>query len=401
MNALGDDEVHRLLDACLGPRDAATRATTLGAGGYDLDAGRRYLAAVAGTGLAVPAWPVEFGGLGVDAVEARRLDALHHRYAMPDMYPFRVGLKFVGPTVLAHGTHEQRRRWLAPVASGAEIWCQMFSEPEAGSDLANVATTARRAAGRGWVLNGQKVWTSRAAYADRGICLARTDPDVPKHRGMTMFAVDLSAPGVDVRPLRQMNGDSSFSEVFLTDVPVPDEDRIGAVGEGWKVALTLLAHERSNADRSAPPAGDTPDLPTWLIELSASGALEDPVLREDAMALLCYDRAIHHLQQRVAEQRAAGEPGPEGSGLKVHGARSFKRRVDLLARAQGAAGLRSDWPGYVDLLTAPSMSIRGGTDEIQLTVIGERILGLPAEPRVDRDVPWTVARRGAIARPSR
>jgi Acyl-CoA dehydrogenases len=400
VNALSDDEVHRLLDAVLGPRDASRRATTLGAGGYDLEAGRRYLAAVAGTGLAVPTWPVEFGGLGADAAEARRLEALHHRYAMPDMYPFRVGLKFVGPTLLAHGTPEQQQRWLAAIASGKEIWCQMFSEPEAGSDLANVATIARRGPAGDWILTGQKVWTSRAAYADWGICLARTDPDVPKHRGMTMFAVDMSAPGVDVRPLRQMNGDASFSEVFLTDVPVPDENRIGEVGQGWKVALTLLAHERSNADRSAPPARDAPLLPSWLTELADSGALADPVLREEAMELFCYDRAIHHLQQRAAELRAAGKPGPEGSGLKVHGARSFKRRVDLLARARGAEALRSDWPGCVDLLTAPSMSIRGGTDEIQLNVIGERILGLPAEPRVDRDVPWTVARRGAIT-PSR
>ena len=383
------------LDALLSRRDATVRETTLGAGGYDLEAGRRYLDGVVDLGLAVPTWPAEHGGAGATTVAAAQVTTLHGDFYVPDLYPFRVGLKMVGPTLLAHGSDAQRGRWLRDIASGRSIWCQMFSEPDAGSDLANVATSGRRF-DDGWVLSGQKVWTSRAPYADWGICLARTDPEVAKHAGLTMFAVRMGSPGIEVRPLRQMNGDVHFSEVFLDAVVVADDDVIGAPGEGWRVAVTLLAHERSGADRSAPRAADDASLPAWLVHLSRNGSLRDRNIRDAAMSLLSYERAIRYTQERATARTRELGPGPETSGLKLHGARSFKARLELLTRAEGVNATLTGWDSYIDFLTAPSMSIRGGTDEIQRNVIAERVLGLPVEPRLDTDVPWSHGRRGQV-----
>ena len=253
--------------------------------------------------------------------------------------------------------------------------------------------------GDSWRLNGQKVWTSRGDYADWGICLARTDPQRPKHRGLTMFAVKMSAPGVVVRPLVQMNGDSHFSEVFLADTEVPDIDRIGDEHGGWHVTLALLAHERAGADRSSPKAGAS-SWPTWLADLVTRDRVDHPPIRDEAMRLYCLDEAIRLTQLRAgANQRTGRRPGPEGSGMKLHGARSFKHRVALAAAAAGAEAMLADWAGSVDLLTAPSMSIRGGTDEIQRNILGERVLGLPVEPRPDPDIPWSRSRLGVSAPP--
>jgi alkylation response protein AidB-like acyl-CoA dehydrogenase len=216
-----------------------------------------------------------------------------------------------------------------------------------------------------------------------------------------MFAVRMDAPGVDIRPLVQMNGDAHFCEVFLTAAEVPDTDRIGGVGDGWSVAVALLAHERAGADRSAPKAGAS-SWPTWLADLVVARRTAAPVVRDRAMQLYCLDEVIRLTQLRaVANQRAGRKPGPEGSGQKLNGARSFKARAELAAAAAGAEAMLVDWPGHVDLLTAPSMSIRGGTDEIQRNILGERVLGLPAEPRTDRDLPWTLSRRGLTTPPHR
>ncbi|MDQ1468171.1 MAG: hypothetical protein QOH10_2586, partial [Actinomycetota bacterium] len=216
-------------------RDAP--GTVLGAGSDDLEAGRAYLRALADGGWAVPTWPVEHGGLGASGEHLSIVQQELARFAVPDLYPFLVGLSLVGPTLLEHGTDEQRARWLAAIKSGDEIWCQLFSEPDAGSDLAGLSTRAIRD-GDEWVVDGQKVWTSRGHYARRGLLLARTDATLPKHAGITVFGLDMQAPGVDVRPLRQMNGDTHFTEVFLTGVRISDRDRIGPVGGGWRVALT-------------------------------------------------------------------------------------------------------------------------------------------------------------------
>ncbi|MGD9792879.1 MAG: acyl-CoA dehydrogenase family protein [Acidimicrobiia bacterium] len=397
--AIDEEQVRAVLARCVPRRDGTEKITTLGAGGYDIEAGRRYLSTTVDEGLAVPTWPSRYGGRDAGRTEVAMISRVHADYALPDLYPFRVGMKMAGPTLLEHGTAEQNDRWLRRMASGEDIWCQLFSEPDAGSDLANVSTMAVRD-GDVWRLDGQKVWTSRGDYSDWGICLARTDPSVPKHDGVTMFSVRMDAPGVEVRPLVQMNGDSHFSEVFLSGAVVPDTDRIGEVNGGWKVTVSLLAHERAGADRSAPTASGSA-LPMWLTRLSAQGALTDPSLRDRAMALLCLDEAIRLTQLRAAANQAAGRrPGPEGSGQKLNGSRSFKERVSIMAAAAGADAMLSDWSGSIDVLTSPSMSIRGGTDEIQRNILAERVLGLPTDARTDRNVAWSLSRRGLTHAPS-
>ena len=240
------------LDRLLEPRRASDAITVLGAGADDLESGRAYLAALAPGGWMVPTWPEIYGGRAASAADAAAIARALAEYLTPDLYPYLVGLHVVAPTLLALATPEQCARWLPPLATGDEIWCQLFSEPGAGSDLANVGTRAERD-GDEWRLTGQKVWTSRAHYARWGLALARTDPGVVKHAGITAFAVDMGAPGVDIRPLRQMNGDAHFSEVFLDGAVVADADRIGEPGAGWGVARTALANERGGLGPA--PAG--------------------------------------------------------------------------------------------------------------------------------------------------
>ena len=392
-----EDEIRAELGAALsGLREARDWRT--GAGSDDVDGPREYLRALAPGGWVVPSWPAGFGGRDASPPAAARIKAILAEFPGRDLYPFMVGLYLVGPSLLVHGSQDQKNRWLQPIVDGSAIWCQMFSEPSAGSDLANVATRARRDKS-GWLLTGQKVWTSRAAYATWGMCLARTDPEVPKHQGLTMFAVKMDAPGVIVRPLRQMNGDLHFSEVFLGDVQVSDADRIGEVGEGWKVTLTVLANERSGMPgdgRSARPVGARTDAPAWLAELAASGGLGDDVLRDRAIQVYVSECVADLTETRAAANAKAGRvPGPEGSGQKLRAAAVFRQRAELIKDAQGLGGLLSTTSGHIEYLTAPSMLIRGGTDEIQRTVIGERILGLEREPRLDRGVPWSRSRRGS------
>ncbi|MGH9026997.1 MAG: acyl-CoA dehydrogenase family protein, partial [Acidimicrobiia bacterium] len=235
--------LHEEFAGRLRARDPNAPATVLGAGNDDLEAGRAYLEALADGGWAVPTWPVEYGGRDADAEEAALIARVLARFEAPDLYPYVVGLALVGPTLLEHGTPAQCARLLPAIATGAEIWCQLFSEPGAGSDLANLATRAVRDVD-GWRVTGSKVWSSRAHYSRRGWLLARTDPAAPKHAGITAFVIDMEAPGVEVRPLRQMNGDAHFNEVFFSDAVVSDDDRVGEVGEGWRAALTTLTFER-------------------------------------------------------------------------------------------------------------------------------------------------------------
>jgi len=388
------DEIRARIGAALSSL-GTVRSSRMGAGNDDIEAPRRYLRALADGGWAVPSWPAEYGGRGMSPAAAETVRAILAELPRPDLYPFLVGIDLIGPSLLVHGTEEQKRRWLRPIADGSEIWCQMFSEPSAGSDLANVATRARRD-DAGWLLTGQKVWTSRAAYATWGLLLARTDPAVPKHKGLTMFAIRMDTPGVTVRPLRQMNGDQHFSEVFLEDVRISDSDRVGAVGDGWRVSVTALANERTGLKDDAGVAASITDAPEWLTELAATGGLRDEVLRDRAIQVYVDECVVRMMQARSAASIKAGsEPGPEGSGQKLRSAAVFKRRAELIKDALGLDGLLSDTPGNVEFLTAPSMSIRGGTDEIQRNIIGERLLGLEREPRVDKDKPWQETRAGS------
>jgi alkylation response protein AidB-like acyl-CoA dehydrogenase len=356
-------------------------------------------------GLAWVHFPEGFGGLELSPTLQRHVDSrLRHAGARAPHGTLFFGLSLAGPTVATHGSDALRRRALRPMFTGEEIWCQLFSEPGAGSDLAGLATRAVRD-GDEWVVNGQKVWNTLAHVADRGMLVARTDPELPKHKGLTYFMVDMHAPGVEVRPLRQITGEAEFNEVYLTDVHISDADRIGDVGEGWRVSMTTLMNERttiggatSGAPRRATPVAEAIDL--W-----SKRAEKDPVLR-DRVARLYIDFEVLRLNnQRAAANRRIGNPGPEGSIAKLHLANVNKHAYELCIDLLGAGGLvgydyafrRPDEAGLdAPLGSARKMflrsranSIEGGTSEIMRNILGERILGLPGEPRVDRDVPWS------------
>jgi alkylation response protein AidB-like acyl-CoA dehydrogenase len=384
------DQIGAALDDLLDRRDPNASSTVLGAGSDDLEAGRRFLGSLVDGGWMVPTWPSRHGGRDADAAEAALIETAMGGYAIADMYPYGVGLNLVGPVLLERGTPDQQDRWLRPIADGSEIWCQMFSEPDAGSDLANVGMRADRD-GDEWVLNGSKVWTSRGAYARWGMCLARTDASLAKHRGLTMFAVEMSAPGVEVRPLVQINGDRHFTEVFVSDVRVPDADRIGDLGAGWGLTVETLAHERATIGGRAFGGGDAEEvgLPSWLEEWRNAGRLDGPVERQAAMRSFVEHRVNQMATARAAALADGSAPGPEGSMAKLRSVAAFKSRAYLGKNLRGAAGMLSDSPGHLEFLTAPSMSIRGGTDEVQRNIVGERILGLPGEPRVDKGVAYS------------
>jgi alkylation response protein AidB-like acyl-CoA dehydrogenase len=382
---LTPEEVRAAIAGRLQPREDDAPVTVLGAGSDDLDGGRAWLAALDGGGWAVPTWPPEYGGRGAStadaAVIARELAAYHQ----PDLYPYLVGLHIVAPTLLAMATPDQCARWLPALRTGDEIWCQLFSEPGAGSDLANLSTRATRD-GDTWRISGQKVWSSRARYSRRGFLLARTDTSVPKHAGVTAFALDMTVEGVDVRPLRQMNGDAHFSEVFLDEAPVLDADRIGGIGEGWPVARTALANERGAVGAVNTGAAMPSER---LIDLARSRGV-DAAIRERVLSSHVASQVARLTMRRARDALRAGRtPGPEGSGTKLRGSSVFKATADAALAVLGASAAldpTDEWQTF--FLTAPSISIRGGTDEIQRNIVGERVLGLPAEPRVDVDRPW-------------
>ena len=379
-------EVGAFLEARLEPRRADSRMSVMGSADDRVDEGRALLAQLDEGGWAVPTWPVEHGGRAATATQAGIFHQELARYETPDLYPFMVGISLVGPTLLTHGTTAQQARWLPAIRTGEEIWCQLFSEPNAGSDLAGLEARATRD-GDEWRVTGQKVWSSRAHYSEWGLLLARTDPTVPKHAGITAFALDMRAPGVEVRPLRQMNGDVHFNEVFMTDAPVRDADRIAGVGDGWRVAITTLMHERSAI------GGGGGVTKARLVDLARErGTTDDPLVRQrlaDVLTRMEVDRAT--AMRARAAMRAGRPPGPEGSGAKLRMGATLKAMADLALDLHGPAGTAyeggdNDWHRL--FLTAPSISIRGGTDEVQRNILGERVLGLPPEPRDDKRVPF-------------
>ncbi|SFW78241.1 acyl-CoA dehydrogenase family protein [Amycolatopsis australiensis] len=353
-------------------------------------------------GLAWIHFPAGLGGQNAPRALQSVVDNAFAEAGAPDNNPRRIGigLGMAAPTILAFGTPEQRERYLRPLWTGEEVWCQLFSEPGAGSDLAALGTRAVRD-GDDWIVTGQKVWTSGAHESQWAILVTRTDPDVPKHQGMTYFLCDMTAPGVEVRPLRQITGEAEFNEVFLTDVRIPDTQRLGAVGEGWKVAQTTLMNERvAIGGHVLPREGG-------LIGIVAKTWRERPELRTPELR----DRLVKHWVEaetlrlagtRLRQQLAAGAPGPEGSAMKVAFSELNQALTGLEVELLGEEGLAyDDWtfrrPAIVDFtgreagyryLRAKGNSIEGGTSEILRNIIAERVLGLPSEPRVDKDVAW-------------
>jgi alkylation response protein AidB-like acyl-CoA dehydrogenase len=354
--------------------------------------------AIAGGGYLVPSWEIEYGGIGASPAAASAIFRTLGHYRMPT---FRnpVGVDLVGPALMRWGNETQKASYLPAIARHQAIWCQLFSEPGSGSDLAGLATRAA-VDGDTWVLNGQKVWTSLGDVATFGILLARTDPEAPKHRGISTFILPMAAPGVTVRPLRQITGDAEFCEVFLDDVTIHDSLRLGPVDEGWRVATSVLTSERKAVSGSgaALPGTVTGRSISALIKRHAPAT--DPMLRQRLAQAYIEDRLVSFTNQRAAARRRTGQPpGPEGSVSKLFFSEHTQRVQTLALDLEGPHG--QAWPegdrwlqGTAwSFLRVRSKTIAGGTSEIQRNILGERILGLPKESEVDRDVPWSQVRR--------
>jgi alkylation response protein AidB-like acyl-CoA dehydrogenase len=356
-------------------------------------------------GLAWVHFPEGWGGLDAPPNLQREVDKrLREAGAAPIGARHFFGLALAGPTIVTHGTDELRGRMLRRMFTGEDAWCQLFSEPGAGSDLAGLATKAVRD-GDEWVITGQKVWNTLAHIADRGMLVARTDPDAPKHKGMTYFALDMHAPGVEVRPLRQITGEAEFNEVYMTEVRVPDADRIGEVGEGWRVAMTTLMNERTTiGGGSAPPARGSGAI-AEAVRIWKEEPIQKTAAMKDALMKAWIDAETLRLTNiRASQQRKAGNPGPEGSIGKLRFAEVNEDIYELCVNMLGASALvdydyemkRAESLGLTGppgsarkmFLRSRANSIEGGTSEIQRNILGERVLGLPGEPRTDKEMPW-------------
>jgi alkylation response protein AidB-like acyl-CoA dehydrogenase len=357
-------------------------------------------------GLAWIHFPLGNGGLGLSPADQlhglRRLSKL----GAPNPVGSNViGYGMVAPTLVAHGTEEQKQRFLRPLFTSEEIWCQLFSEPGAGSDVATLATRAERD-GDEWILTGQKVWTTLAHLASYGLIIARTNPDVPKHKGITAFLVDMRAPGVEVRPLFQATGEAEFNECFFTETRVPDAQRLGGVGEGWGVSITTLMNERVSIGGTVPPRGSGligEALKIWSTKWASRSDAHAVAVRSDLMRAWVRNEVGRLTNWRASDLRRAGTPGPEGSVAKLAFAEENQRTSELCVNLLGAEGMLygSDFPQVRPTQSAMvsgdmrkafirmrANSIEGGTSEVMRNIIGERVLGLPGEPRNDKDVAW-------------
>mgnify|MGYP005809972829 CR=1 FL=1 len=352
----------------------------------------------AAAGYACITWPKEWGGPGGTPIEQVIFSEEEAKFATPPNV-FAIGLGMCLPTVMAFADSETKKRFAPPAMRGEEIWCQLFSEPSGGSDVAGARTRAVRAAdGSGdWIINGQKVWTTGAQFSDFGIVITRTDPDVPKHKGLTMFWVDMHDPGITVKPIHQMSGGSEFNEVFFTDVRVKDNQRLGAVGDGWKVSLVTLMNERLAVGGIRGPG--------WQQLLDAARrtpgfdglpAIKDQVIRERLADAYVLSAGLQHTRNRAITALSRGEtPGPENSIGKIVSAMQMQELAHAAVEMFDQYGIVSDaavselnGDFHSALLNGPGLRIAGGTDEILRNIIAERVLGLPGDVRVDKDVPF-------------
>lgn len=349
-----------------------------------IDAARAWQARRVDAGFGAITWGPDWGGPGLTAGHERVYVNLERGYQAPDRHEnVLVTVELVAPTLHALGTDEQRERFVRPFLRADELCCQLFSEPGAGSDLAGLSTKAVRS-GDTWRINGQKVWSSGAQFSEWGLLIARSDRSAPKHKGMTAFMVPMDTPGVEVRPIRQMSGGSTFNEVFLSDVELPDSLRVGAEGDGWKVALTTLGFERNSSAGIVSAGGNSVDLARLADRLGLS---DDPLVRRRLGDAAIYERAAALMVARYAERERAGAvPGVEGSIGKLVWTQNLKRVGDAAAsflgdRIVADTGEPDTFAWSEHLLGAPGYRIAGGSDEIQRNIIGERGLGLPREPR--------------------
>jgi alkylation response protein AidB-like acyl-CoA dehydrogenase len=400
VNAVGGEEADRLLDAFLAefPPDATDPVAFLG---EQFD-----------RGLAWPHFPLGCGGLGVSPAITGQLTRRLQALKAPTMGHINIiGYGMVAPTIAVHGTDDQKDRYLRKIFTGEEIWCQLFSEPGAGSDVAGLATRALRD-GEEWAVDGQKVWTSLAHLSKRGLLLARTDPDLPKHRGLTAFLVDMEAPGVEVRPLYQATGEAEFNEIFFTDAKVPDRDRLGEAGQGWGVAITTLMNERVSIGSQIPPRGSGTisfAVDTYLERWGQDDSASARVLRDRLIELWVAAECARLTNLRASQSRSSATPGPEGSVAKLAFAELNQRIFELCVDLMGPEGqlYANDYPklrprisGVTEVsdlrrsfIRSQANSIEGGTSIIMRNILAERVLSLPGEPRSDKDVPWSAIPR--------
>ncbi|MEA2814832.1 MAG: hypothetical protein QOI93_2529 [Rhodospirillaceae bacterium] len=336
-------------------------------------------------------WPKEYGGRGGTPIERVIWKQEEGPYALLS-FPFTIGHGMCGPTVMAYASEEQKRRYLPPLASGEEIWCQLFSEPSAGSDLAGLRTRAELQ-GEDWVINGQKIWTSGAHFSDFGILITRTDPAVPKHQGLTMFFIDMKSKGVDIRPIKQVNGQSGFNEVYFTDLRIPDSQRLGKVGGGWQVSLTTLMNERLSIGANMPTG--FPELFDFCCRFATADGpiIEDRAIRSRLATWAVRASGLKYTAFRTISALSKGDtPGPENSIGKLVAGTTMQEIATLALDLQGQMGVHIDPDDAAAsrfqamLLRSPATRIEGGTDEILRNIIAERVLGLPPDIRVDKDV---------------
>ena len=347
-------------------------------------------------GWACLGWAPEFGGRGASPIEEVIWRQEEARYELPTNF-FLIGQGMIGPTLMAWATADDKARYLPPLASGEEVWCQLFSEPAGGSDLAALRTRAEPD-GDDWIINGQKIWTSGAHYADYGVIVVRTDPTLPKHKSLSYFYIDMRAPGVEIKPIKQLTGDADFNEVYFTDVRVSDRQRLGEVGQGWQVALTTLMNERAaigggigkmDVDLAVAIAQD--------VELDGQPAIDNAAVRTRIADWYVQEAGLKYTGYRSLTALSRGAlPGPENSIGKLVGAPKMQAMASFLMDLLGASGAISDETLAVkagiiqrSYMGAPGMRIAGGTDEIMANIIAERVLGLPQEPRLDKGIPFT------------
>jgi alkylation response protein AidB-like acyl-CoA dehydrogenase len=356
---------------------------------------RAWQAKKAEAGYAAITWPREFGGMGGTPIQSVIYNQEEAKFDAPRGF-FEIGLGMCIPTLMAYATPEQLKRYVRPALYGEEIWCQLFSEPAAGSDVAGLRTTSKRD-GDEWIINGQKVWTSGAHLSDFGIIVTRSDPTVPKHKGLTFFFLDMKSPGIEVRPIRQISGASNFNEVYFTDVRVPDSQRLGKVGEGWKVALTTLMHERL-AIGGGSGGVDVHEMLALArkVMLEDGPAIKNAAVREKIADWYVRGQGLKYTRFRTLTALSKGQtPGPESSIGKVVSAPKLQEIADFGMELADMGGIVTDEDlaplgaaFQQSYLWAPGIRIAGGTDEILRNIIAERVLGLPGDVRVDKDVPF-------------
>ena len=341
-------------------------------------------------------WPKEYGGAGASPIERVIWSQEEGVYGALSSQ-FIIGHGMCGPTMMAWASEEDKQKRLPPLASGEEIWCQLFSEPAAGSDLAGLRTRAEKATDGSddWIINGQKIWTSGAQVSDWGLLITRTDPAVPKHKGLTMFFLSMKSPGVEVRPIKQANGQSGFNEVYFTDVRIPDSQRLGAVGQGWEVSLTTLMNERLSIGSGM--SSGFPELFNFCLEAEIDGrpAVDDAGVRSRLATFAVRQSGLKYTGMRALTALSKGEtPGPENSIGKLVAGATMQELAMFALDLQGQAGVMMDADAPQNarfqgmLLRSPATRIEGGSDEILRNIIGERVLGLPGDIRVDKNVPF-------------